>query len=299
MRSLKTTLPFLAALAFVAPTSLVIGCSGGAGPNGSSTSSEGDALEVHPGHGVKSIAESPAQVSNGDRTNPYDTTDDPTDPTFVPQPSQLKSYPKTDVAQAQAPLSTTSGTSFQLTYYVVSLRPANDPNEVTIKDCNGNFLTNASRAWRDDAVMQGTARYQDSSGTMQTINAGQGCWVKLSYAQRWGLGVENPATGNDFELRVFRSIAVDRSVLTIGKWYYIKELDGVQMPTPASTLVHDGCVRAVDIGPAIQGRHIDFFSGYLSAYQSLINGNSTMGGKESVTMYDGADKCAVHVARGY
>ena len=109
----------------------------------------------------------------------------------------------------------------------------------------------------------------------------------------------NPATNNSFQLRPFRSIAVDRNVLTIGKWYYIKELDGARMPYPASTMVHDGCVRAVDVGPAIQGRHIDFFSAYYSAYVSLIQGSTTMGGKEQISLYSGTYKCATHIERGY
>ena len=254
---------------------------------------DGEAL---PGHGMASRS---FDLATGDQTNPFDTTDDPTDPAFVPQAAQLKPRTNQDVAQTQDALSTTTGTSFQLTYYVVSQRPAGDPSQVTLKDCSGNFLTNASRTWRDDAIMQGTATFKDGSGNTVTINDGNGCWITLPYAQRWGLGVDNPATGNPFELRVFRSIAVDPSVLKMGKWYYIKELDGVTMPSPASGLVHDGCVRAMDVGPAINGRHIDFFSGYLSAYKSLINGSSTMGGKDSIMLYDGATKCAVHVQRGY
>ncbi|GAC1351655.1 MAG: hypothetical protein NVSMB1_06750 [Polyangiales bacterium] len=212
----------------------------------------------------------------------------------------MKQYSsRSPVATTRAALSTSSPTAFDLTYYVVSHRPLNDPAELTITDCNGNFLTDASAAWIDDAVMQGTARYRGSDGAMHTINTGNGCWISLPFAQRWGLGVQNPATGNEFNLRPFRSIAVDRSELTIGNWYYIQELDGVTMPSPAAGMVHDGCVRAVDVGPAINGRHIDFFAGYLAAYQSLINGTSTLGGKTSVSLYDGGTHCAAHIANGY
>jgi 3D (Asp-Asp-Asp) domain-containing protein len=255
----------------------------------------GDEAELHPGHGMASRS---WDLDSGDHTNPYDTTDDPSDPSFVPQPQPLKPWAG-GVGRSAEALSTTTGTTFALTYYDVSLRPSGDASETTLRDCDGNFLTKASYTWRDDAVMQGTARFHDASGSLVTINDGGGCWVKLSYAQRWGLGVENPATGNAFELRVFRSIAVDPSVMTIGKWYYIKQLDGVVMPSPASGLLHDGCVRAMDVGPAIVGKHIDFFVGYYSAYQSLINGSSTMGGRESVTVYDGAAKCGLHISRGY
>jgi 3D (Asp-Asp-Asp) domain-containing protein len=252
--------------------------------------------EPLPGHGMASRS---YDLSLGDTTNPYDTTDDPTDPSFVPQAAQLKPQVTHEVGRSQEALSTTYGTTFQLTYYVVSHRPTYDPYEVDIRDCAGNVLTHASRAWRDDAIMQGTARFKNSAGATVTINDGGGCWITLPYSQRWGLGVTNAATGNPYELRAFRSIAVDPTVLQMGKWYYIKELDGVTMPSPASGLVHDGCVRAMDVGPAIIGRHIDFFSGYYSAYQTLINGSSTMGGKESITLYDGAAKCDLHIQRGY
>ncbi len=269
---------------------LLAGCGGAAAVDSESE-------ETRPGHGNASMPDQ--DLTQGDRTNAFDTTDDPSDPEFVPEASTLKESTGEEVSTSTEALSTTSGTTYELTYYVVSTRPAGDPNQVTIRDCNGKFLTYASRAWRDDALMQGTARYNDSSGTTHTINDGNGCWIELPYSQRWGLGVTNPATGNSFELRPFRSIAVDRDTLTVGRWYWIKELAGVKMPSPASTLVHDGCVRAVDVGPAIQGRHIDWFVGYYSAYTSLIRGSSTMGGKESISLYSGTVKCALHIERGY
>lgn len=305
MRNVDTLRPILGStLAFVLAASL--GCSGAADDPSQSANDPATAtpaseeLAVRPGHGNASM---PGQdLRDGDKTNPFDTTDDPSDPSFVPTASQLvtpSGDQGSDIGQTSDALSTSSGTTFKLTYYVIALRPEADANTFAIRDCSGNFLTNASRAFRDDAIMQGTARFKDSAGNSKTINAGPGCWITLPHAQRWGLGVTNPATDKAFELRPFRSIAVDRSVLTVGKWYYIKELDGVQMPYPASTMTHDGCVRAVDVGPAIVGRHIDFYVAYRSAYQKLIGGTSTMGGKESITLYAGTEKCATHIARGY
>lgn len=201
-----------------------------------------------------------------------------------------------DIGSTQQALSTSYGTTFKLTYYVIALRPKGDPDTYVLRDCNGKFLTYASRAFRADAIMQGTARYRDKYGNSQTINLGAGgCWVKLPYSQRWGLGAWDSATQSSYKLKPFRSIAVDRSVMKLGKWYYIKQLDGVRMPYPVSTMIHDGCVRAVDHGPAVNSRHIDFFSAYLSAYKKLIGGSSTMGGRESVTIYDGAVKCKRHM----
>ncbi len=299
---MRTIEPLHLITSAVVAAALGLGCSGSSPADSTESNAANEQTnaavedEVRPGHGNASM---PGQdLTDGDKTNPYDSTDDPSDPSYTPTPSPLVASADEVAARADA-LSTTTPTTFDLTYYVISLRPSTDSNEVTIRDCSGNFLTYASRAWRDDAVMQGTARFKTSSGETKTINAGPGCWITLSYAQRWGLGVTNPATNNSFNLRPFRSIAVDRNVLTVGKWYYIKELDGVQMPYPASSMIHDGCVRAVDVGPAIQGRHIDFFSGYYSAYERLIKGSSTMGGKEQISLYSGTTKCALHIERGY
>ena len=265
---------------------------------GCAMSANGDA-GAHIGHGKVSRS---YELSKADHASPFDTTDDLSDPAFVPQPSPLlpgrASTGATGTTTAAA-LSTTRGTTFDFTYYVVSMRPARDPNETAIYDCDGAFLTNASNAWLDDATTQGTARFTGDDGVAHTINTGSGCWVTLPYSARWGLGVENQATGQPYSLRPFRSIAVDPDELTVGAWYYVKELDGVTMPSPAAGVVHDGCVRAVDVGPAINGRHIDFFSGYLSAYNALSKGSSTLGGKEQITLYGGADKCALHISRGY
>ncbi len=164
------------------------------------------------------------------------------------------------------------GLRVKLTYYWISLRPSGDPDEVDIKECKtGKVLTRASRAWRDKALIEGTARFRDSAGVSRTVNIGSGgkCWNLLDYDSRWGLGVTDPSTKKSFLLRPFKSIAVDPAVMTIGRWYYVKELAGMQMPYPVSTMKHDGLVRAVDVGPDIKGPHIDFFCAYEKSYQTL------------------------------
>lgn len=214
-------------------------------------------------------------------------------------PGPMTNASKDGVGQTGAALSTTTGTTFDLTYYWVSSRPANDPNQVTLRDCDGKFLTYASYAWRDAVRIEMTGRFTASDGTKRVFNDNGGCWKLMDSFYDWGMGVQSPISGNAYKLRPFRSIAVDKNVLSIGKWYYVKQLDGVQMPSPRSTLVHDGCVRAVDEGYGISGKHIDFFSGLESAYEKLTNGSSTMGGRETVTVYDGSAKCGVHIERGY
>lgn len=204
-----------------------------------------------------------------------------------------------DVGQTADAISSTTGTQFKFTYYWIAQRPVGDPNQVTLRDCAGAFLTYASYAWRDQVKMEMTGRFTKSDGTKVTFNDANGCWKKMTSAYTWGMGVPSPTTNISYKLRPFRSIAVDRNTLSIGKWYYIKELDGVQMPYPVSTMRHNGCVRAVDIGYGVFGNHIDFFAGLKSAYGKLVNSSTTIGGKTSVTVYSGTTKCATHIARGY
>jgi len=214
-------------------------------------------------------------------------------------PGASSTVSKDGTGQSSAALSTSYGTTFNLTYYWVSQRPKYDLNQVTLRDCDGNFLTYASYDWRDKVRIEMTGRFTKSDGTNVVFNDAGGCWKKMSSYYDWGMGVPSPVTGTSYKLRPFRSIAVDRSVLSIGKWYYVKELDGVQMPYPRSTMIHDGCVRAVDIGYGIFGKHIDFFAGLESAYSKLVNGDSPMGGRTSITVYDGSAKCQLHIERGY
>ncbi|MGZ3420605.1 MAG: 3D domain-containing protein [Polyangiales bacterium] len=262
MRTFTTVPSFIVALALASAP--LVGCGGSGSSSGASSSvAQGDT----PGHGHGAAAMPDQSSGQGSATS-------------------------------SAALLPAGGTNFKLTYYVVSQRPDNDPDQVDIVDCDGKLLTKASTAWRDDAQMQGTARYKGTDGRMHTINDGSGCWITLPDSLQWGLGVDDPKTNQAFALSPFRSIAIDRKVLSLGDWYYVKELDGVALPAPSEGTVHDGCVRAVDVGPAIVGNHIDFFSGLFSAYQSLIKGNSTMGGKESVTLFPGAAKCAAHIASG-
>ncbi len=54
----------------------------------------------------------------------------------------------------------------------------------------------------------------------------------------------------------FKSVAVDRRLIKLGEPLYFPELDG--LPLPDGT-IHDGCVRADDVGGNIKERKIDFF----------------------------------------
>ena len=293
----------LSALALAACGGGASSTDGAQGGSATTTNTESSAEALSP-HAQTPTA---ADAWREDEPAPADATatageqqaDEESDEDATPEDPGSASASKDGVGSNAAALSTTSGTTFEFTYYWVANRPSGDPNQVTLRDCSGNFLTYASYAWRDDVRMEMTGRFHASDGTPVVFNDAGGCWKKMSSYYDWGMGVPSPISGNSYKLRPFRSIAVDKSVLSIGKWYYVKELDGVKMPSPRSTLTHDGCVRAVDQGYGIWGKHIDFFSGLESAYSTLTNGSSTIGGKESVTVYDGSAKCGIHIERGY
>ena len=56
----------------------------------------------------------------------------------------------------------------------------------------------------------------------------------------------------------FRSIAIDRKVLEMGRLYLVRELWGLKLPDGT---IHDGVVHACDTGGGIIGNHIDWFIG--------------------------------------
>ncbi len=61
----------------------------------------------------------------------------------------------------------------------------------------------------------------------------------------------------------FRSVAVDRKLISIGETLYVPEFDGMRLPDGS---VHDGCLRADDVGGAIRRRKIDFYVTYLENF---------------------------------
>jgi 3D (Asp-Asp-Asp) domain-containing protein len=64
----------------------------------------------------------------------------------------------------------------------------------------------------------------------------------------------------------FKSVAVDPRVIRLGETLYLPELDGVPLPDGS---IHDGCVRADDVGGAIKKRKMDFFVVTFSNYRAV------------------------------
>ena len=66
-------------------------------------------------------------------------------------------------------------------------------------------------------------------------------------------------------------MAVDRNRVALGTVVYLEQWDGFTVPQVGDLggFVHDGCFRADDVGGAIQGDHIDIFSGSKAMWQTL------------------------------
>jgi 3D (Asp-Asp-Asp) domain-containing protein len=206
---------------------------------------------------------------------------------MVPDEPAAASAPAEEPAASAPSEETGAKTTVDLTYYWVAVRPLEDPDEVRIVDCDGAFLTDASHAFRAEVNMERTARARLDSGETITFNDVGGCFRRINSKQfPWGVGVSNGS--QPYALEPFRSIAVDQNRFTLGKWYYAQELDGVSMPAPAAQR-HDGCVRAVDTGSAIRGKHVDFFVGDKSAHDSLASG--ALAGVKTVTLQE-SERCA-------
>ncbi len=64
----------------------------------------------------------------------------------------------------------------------------------------------------------------------------------------------------------FKSVAVDPRVIALGEPLYLPELDGISLPDGS---IHDGCVRADDVGGAIKKHKMDFFVVTFASYRFL------------------------------
>ena len=181
---------------------------------------------------------------------------------------------------------------FRMTYYLVAVEAehrgsANTP--LLGEDCRP--ITRVSKAFARELALEGTGRLRDG----RLLNWAGRCpatktrprtprYRVMDETRPWGIGVR------DIPLVPFRSIASDPAVIATGTRVYVRELDGVTMPgdAPWGGFVHDGCVVAVDVGEAIRGAHIDFFSGTRQAYHAL-DGALRL---RHVTLEEPGDRCA-------
>jgi 3D (Asp-Asp-Asp) domain-containing protein len=157
---------------------------------------------------------------------------------------------------------TTSGASAPVVqlrdtyYYVVPEREyASLPKDATLLDLAGGVIAQVSRAFKEAADIEGSARLIDG----RIVNYAGMVVARGRREVRWrfvdapyGLGV------GDCELEPFRSAAIDSKVVPVGSLIKIEETVGMALPDGK---IHDGYWRAEDIGGAIHGARIDLFVG--------------------------------------
>jgi 3D (Asp-Asp-Asp) domain-containing protein len=178
--------------------------------------------------------------------------------------------------------------TFRLTYYYVAAESdyTDSGDDTTLYTPSCAVLATVPTAFADAVVIEGTGQLDGGEVFNYTGScpcAFSPCFELVDAGHPWGTGASDRA------LVPFRSIAVDRSVLTIGKHYYVAELDGVTMPgePPTGGFVHDGCVSADDTGGDIIGMHIDFFSALRSYYLTLDRALAL----DDITLHEGGDRC--------
>jgi 3D (Asp-Asp-Asp) domain-containing protein len=180
---------------------------------------------------------------------------------------------------------------FRLTYYYVTDEADyldGSPDDTALYDVQCNELSRVPEAFESSLAIEGTGRLSD--GRVLNYSGGCACATSPCYhfvdaEHPWGSGSGNRA------LVPFRSLAVDRDVLVIGRKYWVAELDGVLMPGGGDEGIggfeHDGCVSADDTGGGIGGMHVDFFAG-LIAYYLELDGYLEL---NEVTLYEGGARC--------
>jgi 3D (Asp-Asp-Asp) domain-containing protein len=178
--------------------------------------------------------------------------------------------------------------TFQITFYWIA--DENDhlgTKDRSIRNPQCGLITKVSKGFRDALQLEGTGRLLDGrvvnyGGSCNCGDASK-CYFLVDADHPWGYGAQNRA------LEPFRSIAVDKSVIALGTWVYVEELDGVMMPgsAPWGAFVHDGCVRADDVGSAIDGKHFDFFAGVRAGYLALDDAL----GLTHATVRKGGERC--------
>ncbi len=177
--------------------------------------------------------------------------------------------------------------TFQMTYYWVTTEAefagAADTN---LYDSNCDVLATVPSEFASSLALEGTGRLLDGRmlnywGSCSCPRSP--CFFELASEFPWGVGVMN------LPLEPFRSVAVDRDVISIGAGLYVAELDGLLMPGDAPTggYVHDGCVVATDVGGGINGNHIDFFAALRDYYVELVG----QVGSDNITLSAGGERC--------
>lgn len=173
-----------------------------------------------------------------------------------------------------------TGRAVHMTLYHIAAQKCPDPGQVALPRCGGGSIAMVSHVFQKSAAMQGSAKLCDGR-VVGVQKVKPLCFVVVGAEFPWGITASGrPATP-------FRSIAVDPKTFAMGRWYYVPELDGLELPAPAAGKKHDGCVRADDVGGAVKGDMVDFFVGEHGAVD-VLKGKLT---EASVHLADGTTIC--------
>jgi 3D (Asp-Asp-Asp) domain-containing protein len=156
--------------------------------------------------------------------------------------------------------------------------------DTDLATCDGEVIARVCLDFAEAARLEGTARLED--GRMINVggcscSGGFSCFVVLDQdLYPWGMGNRSNA------LVPFYSVATDVDVIPSGTVLYSPEIDGIELPEDAGGGIHDGCLRADDVGGGISGMHIDFFAALREWYQEIDPQVP-----ETVTLYRDPPRC--------
>ncbi len=189
---------------------------------------------------------------------------------------------------------------YKITYYWYVLEEDfNGPDDTTIYDTMCNPIAQVPAEFSDNLCMEGSGTLEDDRAVNwgsicdcgRPCPHGQTICYTLIDSDRfpWGMGSKGNA------LEPLRSIAVDNGLVAFGALLYLKEWDGVAIPSISGLggFTHDGCFRADDVGVGVNGTHYDFFAGTEQMWKALEKLVPTNSRSE---IFLNPEKCA-HLAR--
>ena len=113
-----------------------------------------------------------------------------------------------------------------------------------------------------------TINNQNEKGREKVANWGRIAFGPVRSTAPFGTGAATKGTActaanrATFRLIPHRSIAVDKTIISIGSLVYLPALVGTPVTLPdGQAFTHDGFLLAVDTGSSIRGKHIDYFMG--------------------------------------
>ncbi len=145
---------------------------------------------------------------------------------------------------------------FHLSFYWLAYESeyALEDYDTDIYNRRGMFLGRFPKAFVFELTLEGSGVLRDG----RILNYDGECAYGVGTCFRTLKLAEHPlgAGAQGRPLEPFRSIAVDPHYIPIGSPIYLPELAGLKLPDGT---VHDGCLRADDVGGSIRRHKIDFF----------------------------------------